>query len=139
MIRSIPPACFYIYDGLNREAKVFPGVFFDEIDFRILTFDAEFDDLGYLEVEGDPAFVAVEEVQCEILVIWPGGDEEEIDLDGCDYLLEFVDDGDFEEVFAQLVLGHLEAELLIDFPLNRSHYTMSLSSVCMAFPGNVNF
>lgn len=139
MIRSIRPAYRYIYDGLDGKAEILARVFFDEIDFCILTFDAELNNLGDLEIEADPALIATEIVQGEILVIGSSSDEKKIDPDGGDCLVVFVDDGDFKELFAQLVLGHLEAKFFIDFPLNRYDDTTSLSSACGAFLGRVNF
>jgi len=72
-------------------------------------------------------------------VIWSGSDEKQINLDSCNCLLEFVDDADLKKLFAQLILSHLKAKLLIDFPLNSSYYTINLSSVCMGLLGRVNF
>jgi hypothetical protein len=87
----------------------------------VLYFDV--DALRHLEVEADPAGLAIIERQFEIEVVGTSPDEVQVDLEGANHLFLDVEGLNLQKLPPQLVLVRHELKRLENFPLHKPNPT----------------
>lgn len=95
--------------------------------FSGLQFYLHGDDLRDFQIETDASGLTVGEFDCEVLMEGAGGYEVEVDPHAADTLSTLIGDAHFKEILPQLILGHLEVEFLVDFPLTTTSHTFTVS------------